>query len=91
MMLNKGCHGYLAVVKDTYTNAGSLDQIPIVNEFFDVFLEELLGLPPKKEIEFCINLIHDTNPISIPPYRMVPVELKELKNQLKDLLDKGFI
>ena len=65
-MLNNGCHKYLVVLKDTQANVGSLDQIPFVREFFDVFLEELPGLPPKREIEFCIDLISDTNPISIP-------------------------
>ncbi|XWS51962.1 hypothetical protein CRYUN_Cryun11dG0026700 [Craigia yunnanensis] len=89
-MLNKGCHGYLAVVKDTQANVGSLDQIPIVREFSNVFLEELPGLSLEREIEFCIDLIPNINPISIPLYRMLPLKLKELKNQLEDLLDKGF-
>ncbi|XP_073219694.1 uncharacterized protein [Cicer arietinum] len=57
----------------------------------DVFLEELPRLPPDRVIEFSIDLVPNTHPISIPPYRMVPVELKELKEQLQDLLDKGFI
>ena len=51
----------------------------------------IFSIPPKWEIDFGINLLPDTNPISIPPYRMAPAELKELKAQLKDLLDKGFI
>ncbi|KAK6238940.1 hypothetical protein QUC31_004409 [Theobroma cacao] len=52
---------------------------------------ELPSLPPEREIEFCIDLILDTRPIYIPPYRMAPAELKALKDQLEDLLDKGFI
>ena len=48
-------------------------------EFPDVFPDELPGLPPHREIEFCIDVVSDTAPISIPPYRMAPVELKELK------------
>ena len=63
----------------------------MVNEFIDVFPEDLPGIPPKREIEFGIDLLPDTQPISIPPYRMAPAELKELKEQLKDLLEKGFI
>ena len=55
------------------------------------FPDELPGLPPHKEIEFCIDMVFNTTPISIPPYRMAPVELKELKKQLKVLLKKGFI
>ncbi|WMV54832.1 hypothetical protein MTR67_048217 [Solanum verrucosum] len=53
--------------------------------------EDLLGVPPEREIDFGIDLLPDTQPISIPHYRMAPAELKELKEQLKDLLDKGFI
>ena len=59
--------------------------------FPDVFLEELPGLPPDKEIEFCIDVVPGTVPISLPPYRMAPAELKELKEQLQDLLDKGLV
>ena len=59
--------------------------------FPDVFPEELLGLPPDREIEFCIDVVPGTDPISMPPYRMAPAELKELNEQLKELLDKGFI
>ena len=54
-------------------------------------LEDLPGVSPKKEMDFKIDLLLDTQPISILPYRMAPVELKELKEQLKDLLNKGFI
>ncbi|XP_075101689.1 uncharacterized protein LOC142177123 [Nicotiana tabacum] len=63
--------------------------VPIVNEFPEVFPEDLPGVPPDREIG--IDLLHDTKPISIPSYRMAPAELKDLKVQLKDLLDKGFI
>ena len=62
-----------------------------MNEFVDVFSKDLPGIPPEREIEFGIDLLPDTQPISIPPYRMAPEELKELKEQLKDLLEKGFI
>ncbi|KAH0757858.1 hypothetical protein KY290_021351 [Solanum tuberosum] len=65
--------------------------VPIVREFPEVFPDYLPGIPPEREIDFGIDLIPDTRPISIPPYRMSPAELKELKEQLKDLLDKGFI
>ena len=90
-MLKKGCQGFLAFVKDVEANEGRVENTPIVNEFIDVFPEELPGLPPEREIEFCIDLIPSTQPISIPPYRMALVKLKELKDQLQDLLDKGFI
>ncbi|KAF3680585.1 hypothetical protein FXO38_02229 [Capsicum annuum] len=68
-----------------------LKSISVVNEFLNVFSEVLLGVPPNREIEFRIDLLPDTQPISILPYRMAPAKLKKLKEQLKDLLDKGFI
>jgi len=68
-----------------------LEHIPVVCEFPDVFPEELLGLPADREVEFAIELIRGTAPISRRPYRMPPNELAELKNQLKELSDKGFI
>ena len=51
----------------------------------------MLGLPPEREIEFCIDVVPGTDPISMPPYRMTPAELKELNEQLKELLNQGFI
>ena len=58
---------------------------------FPVFPDDLPGVPSEREIGFVIDIIPDTRPIYIPPYRMEPSELKELKDQLKDLLDKGFV
>ena len=69
----------------------AVDRVPVVCEFPDVFPEELPGLPPDREIEFCIDVVPITGPISMPPYRMAPAELKELNEQLKELSDKGFI
>ncbi|KAK1628023.1 hypothetical protein QYE76_002338 [Lolium multiflorum] len=68
-----------------------LEDIPIVNEFQDVFPKELPGMPPDREIEFTIDLIPGTAPIAKAPYKMGPKELKELKEQLDDLEQKGFI
>ena len=90
-MLRKGCQGYLAFVVDRRQEGTQLENIPIVKEFPDVFPDDILGLPPDKEIEFTIDLIPGTDPISIPPYRMAPAELRELKAQLEELLSKGFI
>jgi hypothetical protein len=67
-----------------------IEEIPIVQDFLDVFPEELPGLPPDREIEFTIDLLLGTRPISKAPYRMAPLELRELK-QLQGLLDRGFI
>ena len=68
-----------------------LEDIPIVKEFPDVFPDDISGLPSDRAIEFVIELISGTKPISIPPYIMAPAELKELKAQLKELLNKSFI
>jgi hypothetical protein len=65
--------------------------IPIVCEYPDVFPDDLPGMPPDRDIEFIIELQPGTAPISKRPYRMPPNELAELKIQLQDLLDKGFI
>ncbi|RVW63783.1 Transposon Ty3-G Gag-Pol polyprotein [Vitis vinifera] len=65
--------------------------IPIVREYPDIFPEDLPGLPPEREVEFTIDLVPRTGPMSKALYRMAPVELKELKVQLQELLDKGFI
>ena len=63
----------------------------MVQEFLDVFPSDLSGVSPDRDINFAIDLEPGTKPISIPPYRMAPAELKELKDQLQDLLSKGFI
>ena len=69
----------------------SLADIPIVCEYPDVFPDDLLGMPPDRNVEFVIELQPGTVPISRRPYRMPPNELAELKKQLQELLDKGYI
>ncbi|XP_050227663.1 uncharacterized protein LOC126677201 [Mercurialis annua] len=90
-MMRKGCPAFLAIVLDTEKAQGTVQNVPVVMEYPDVFPDELPGLPPDREIEFCIELAPGTKPISIPPYRMAPAELKELKDQLEELLSCGFI
>jgi hypothetical protein len=68
-----------------------VERIPVVCEYHDVFLDELPGMPPDRDIEFAIELQPGTTPISKRPYSMPPAELAELKKQLQELLDKGFI
>jgi hypothetical protein len=68
-----------------------IQNISVVCEFPDVFPEDLPGLPPERHVEFVIELKPDTAPISRRSYRMPPNELAELKTQLQDLLEKGFI
>ncbi|TYK27130.1 pol protein [Cucumis melo var. makuwa] len=90
-LLSQGTWNILASVVDTREVDVSLSSEPVVRDYPDVFSEELPGLPPHIEIEFAIELESGTVPISRAPYRMAPAELKELKVQLQELLDKGFI
>ena len=90
-MVSKGCLDFLAHLRDDTTQVPSIESVSIVHEFLDVFPAELPGMPPGRGIDFCIDLEPGTRPISIPPYRMAPAELRELKAQLQELLSKGFI
>ncbi|GAV58579.1 zf-CCHC domain-containing protein/RVP_2 domain-containing protein [Cephalotus follicularis] len=90
--LEKGCEGFLAHVVDRRKEKGkSLEEVPVVNEFPDVFPADLVSLPSRRSMEFVIDLVPGTTPISKVPYRMAPAELRELKLQLQDLIDKGFV
>jgi hypothetical protein len=71
--------------------AREITEVPVVCEFPDVFPDDLPGLPPDRDVEFKIELIPGTAPISKRPYRMPPNELTELKTQLSELLHKGLI
>nr|BAH80065.1 putative retrotransposon protein [Oryza sativa Indica Group] len=72
-------------------NQVALQEIPIVQDYSDVFPEDLPGMPPKRDIEFRIDLVPGTNPIHKRPYRMAANELAEVKRQVDDLLQKGYI
>ena len=89
--LKKGCEAFLALVLDSKRGQVNLEDILVIKEFFDVFSEELPGLPTKREVDLSIEVLHGTTPLSRTPYRMAPTELKELKTQLQELLDKGFV
>ncbi|RVX02251.1 hypothetical protein CK203_028319 [Vitis vinifera] len=89
-LLKKGYQGFLAYVVNE-ENDLKLEDIPIARDYSDVFPEDLLGLPLEREVEFTIDLAPRTTPISKARYKMAPMELKELKIQLHELLDKGFI
>ncbi|GKV43011.1 hypothetical protein SLEP1_g50353 [Rubroshorea leprosula] len=77
--LINGCQGFLVSVTGASSVTSRLEDIPVVCEFLDVFLEDLLGFSPDKEIEFAIDLVPGIKPISKALYRIAPVELKELK------------
>ncbi|KAL8133603.1 hypothetical protein AgCh_008888 [Apium graveolens] len=90
-LLRKGCESFLAYVVDSEKGNPNIEDIHVVNEFPDVFPDELLGLPPDRQTEFEINLAPGTKPVSKAPYRMALAEMKELASQLQELLDKGVI
>ena len=89
--LRKGCEAFLDLVLDSKREQVNLEKIHVVKEFPNVFPEELPGIPLEREVDLPIEVVHGTTPISRAPYRMTPTELKELKTQLQELLDKGFI
>ncbi|GJW02944.1 putative reverse transcriptase domain-containing protein [Tanacetum coccineum] len=68
-----------------------LEDVPIVQNFPKVFPEDLSGLPPTRQLEFQIDLIHGAAPVARAPYRLAPSKMKELSDQLQELSDKGFI
>ncbi|XP_071905702.1 uncharacterized protein [Coffea arabica] len=88
-MLSKGAQGFLAFLINAPSDQVKLEDVLVVREFPDVFPEELKTLPPEREVEFKIDLVPGTAPISKTPYRMALAELKELKIQLQDLLEKA--
>ncbi|KAH0728063.1 hypothetical protein KY284_003928 [Solanum tuberosum] len=87
-LVSKGCIYHLVRVNDSSVEVPYIQSVPVVKEFPEVFPDDLPRVPPEREIDFGIDLLPDTCLISIPPYRMAPAELKE---QLEDLLEKGFI
>eukprot|EP00253_Pinus_taeda_P004481 PITA_04481 len=91
--VQKGCQVYAIQVSyaTSKDKSASLDNIPVIQEFTDVFPEEIPGLPPRKNIDFTIELVPGAAPVSRAPYRMSVPELTELKMRLQELLDKNYI
>jgi len=89
-LVKKRCPTFLCAVELTEASDLEPKDIPVVQDFLEVF-QEVPGLPPEREIEFAIELVPGTTPISRAPYGMAPAELTELKTQLQELLDKGLI
>ncbi|GJR77999.1 putative reverse transcriptase domain-containing protein [Tanacetum coccineum] len=91
----KGCPVFLAHVTTKEVEDKSekkrLEDVPIVQDFPEVFPEDLPGLPPTRQVEFQIDLVPSAAPVARVPYRLAPSEMKELSEQLKELSNKGFI
>ncbi|GJZ44003.1 putative reverse transcriptase domain-containing protein [Tanacetum coccineum] len=89
--IERGCQLYLAQVTEKEPVERQLEDVPIIRDFAEVFLEDLLGLSPPRQVEFWIELVPGAIPVAYAPYRLVPSEMKELLDQLQELLEKGFI
>eukprot|EP00253_Pinus_taeda_P019019 PITA_19019 len=91
--VRKGCQVYAIQVgyADSKDKTSSLNNIPVIQEFEDVFLEEIPGLPPRRDIDFTIELVPGAALVSRAPYRMSVPELTELKMQLQELLEKNYV
>ena len=66
-LLRKGCESFLALVLDSKKGQGDVEKIPVVKEFIDVFPEELPGIPPEREVDMSIEVVHGMTPISRAP------------------------
>nr|GEV18914.1 putative reverse transcriptase domain-containing protein [Tanacetum cinerariifolium] len=90
-----GCDVFLAHVTTKKAKDKSegmrLEDVPIVRDFLEVFLEDFSGIPPARQVEFQIDLVPGAAPIARAPYRLAPSKMKELAEQLQELSDKGFI
>nr|GEX06033.1 putative reverse transcriptase domain-containing protein [Tanacetum cinerariifolium] len=91
----KGCHVFLAQIsatkEDDKPEKKQVKDVLIIQDFPEVFPEDLPGLPPARPVEFQIDLIPGAAPMARAPYRLAPSEMKELSEQLQELSDKGFI
>ncbi|XP_075087797.1 uncharacterized protein LOC142169785 [Nicotiana tabacum] len=88
-MVEKGCLAYFAFVRDTTVETPSLDLVPVVREFSNVFPTHLPGMLSDCDINFGIDLVSGTKPISDSPYCMAPKDLRELNKQLQTFLERG--
>nr|GEX12831.1 reverse transcriptase domain-containing protein [Tanacetum cinerariifolium] len=93
--MEKGCQVFLAQVTKKEDEAKSqekrLEDVPIVRKFLKVFLEDLSGLPPARQVKFQIYSVLGASPVAQAPYRFTPLEMQELSAKLQELSDKGFI
>ncbi|GKD96265.1 putative reverse transcriptase domain-containing protein [Tanacetum coccineum] len=95
VLIVQGCPILLAQIMKKETEDKSeekrLEEVPTIQDFPKVFLEDLLALPPTRQVEFQIDLVPGVAPVARAPYRLAPSELQELSTQLQELSDKGFI
>ena len=83
-MISEGCLYHIVIVQDLDSKIPPIESVPVVREFSEVFSNDLPIILPEREINFSIDLLPDTYPISISPYRLALAKLKDLKVQIKD-------
>jgi len=86
--LHDGAQCYMIFTHLEVERGEATSVIPVVQDFEDMFPEEVSRLPPRREVEFSIDLVPGTGPVSMAPYRMAPAELVELKKQIEELMAK---
>ncbi|GKB26528.1 putative reverse transcriptase domain-containing protein [Tanacetum coccineum] len=89
--IERGCHLVLAQVTEKELTGKRAEDVPVIRDFPKVFPDDLPGLPPHRQVEFEIDLVPGATPVARVPYRLAALEMKELSNQLQELLEKGFI
>ncbi|GJW43503.1 putative reverse transcriptase domain-containing protein [Tanacetum coccineum] len=89
--IERGSQLFLAQVTEKEPSKKQLQDVPVIRNFPEVFPDDLPGLPPPRQVEFRIELVPGAAPVARAPYHLAPSELKELSDQLKELLEKGFI
>ncbi|GKD65475.1 hypothetical protein Tco_1307583, partial [Tanacetum coccineum] len=89
--IERGCHLFLAHVTEKDKSEKRLEDVPVIHDFPEVFPDDLPGLTPPRQVEFKIDLVPGATPVARAPYRLASSEMKELSEQLKELLEKGLI
>ncbi|GJQ93686.1 putative reverse transcriptase domain-containing protein [Tanacetum coccineum] len=86
-----GSQLFLTQVTENEPSKKQLQDVPVICNFLEVFPDDFPGLPPPRQVKFRIEHVSGAAPVARAPYRLAPSELKELSDQLKELLEKGFI
>ncbi|GJT58246.1 putative reverse transcriptase domain-containing protein [Tanacetum coccineum] len=89
--IERGHQLFVAHVTEKEPKEKRLEDVPVIRDFPEVFPDDLPGLPPPRQVEFKIELVPGAAPVARAPYRLAPSEMKELADQLQELLEKGFI
>nr|GEY03035.1 putative reverse transcriptase domain-containing protein [Tanacetum cinerariifolium] len=90
-LIERGSQLFVAHVAEKESQEKRLEDVPVIQDFPEVFPDDLPGLPPPRQVEFRIDLVLGDAPVARVPYRLAPSEMKELAKQLEELSEKGFI